>query len=120
MAQQSFIDVPLDSHFPIENLPFGVYKPREGKARIGVAIGDLVLDLSILEELGYFAPEFQDRQLFAEDSLNKFLALGRPAWRKVREIIQHLLDANTPTLRDNSNLRSRVFHRQSDITMQLP
>jgi len=120
MPQQSFIDVPLDSHYPVQNLPFGVFKPREGKARIGVAIGDLVLDLSILEELGYFAPEFQDRQLFAEDSLNKFLAIGRPAWRKIREIIQHLLDASTPTLRDNVDLRSRVFHRQRDVVMQLP
>ena len=120
MPQQSFIDISRDSHFPIENLPFGVFKPRESKARIGVAIGDLVLDLSILEELGYFAPEFQDRQFFAEDSLNKFLAIGRPAWRKTREIIQHLLDANTPTLRDNVDLRSRVFHRQRDVAMQLP
>ena len=121
MPQQTFIDVPRNSHFPIQNLPFGVFKPREGKARIGVAIGDLVLDLSVLEELGHLrAPEFQDRQPFAEDSLNEFLTLGRSAWRKAREIIQHLLDANTPVLRDHTALCNRVFHRQSDVTMQLP
>lgn len=121
MPLASFIDVPRDSPFPIQNLPFGVFKPRQGKARVGVAIGDLVLDLSILEELGHFrSPEFQDRQLFGEDSLNKFLGLGRPTWRRAREIIQHLLDANTPLLRDDVDLRDRVFHRQSEVVMQLP
>ena len=67
----------------MQNLPFGVFKPRQGKPRVGVAIGDLILDLSVLEELGHFrSPEFQDRKVFSEDSLNAFLALGRPAWRK--------------------------------------
>lgn len=121
MPLASFIHVSPDSHFPLQNLPFGVFKPRQGKARVGVAIGDLILDLSILEELGHFRSlELQDRQLFGEDSLNKFLVLGRPAWRKAREIIQHLLDANTPVLRDDVDLRDRVFHRQSEVTMQLP
>jgi fumarylacetoacetase len=121
MPLASFIDVSRDSHFPIQNLPFGVFKRRQDKARVGVAIGDLILDLSILEELGHFrSPEFQDRQPFDEDSLTKFLALGRPAWRKAREIIQHLLDANTPLLRDDVDLRDRVFHRQSEVVMQLP
>jgi fumarylacetoacetase len=121
MPRASFIHVSRDSHFPIQNLPFGVFKPRQGKARIGVAIGDLILDLSILEEFGHFrSPELQDRQLFGEDSLNKFLVLGRPAWRKAREIIQHLLDANTPVLQDDVDLRDRVFHRQSEVAMQLP
>jgi fumarylacetoacetase len=52
--------------------------------------------------------------------LNEFLALGRPAWRKVREILQKLLSADTATLRDDTKLRDRVFHRQADVVMQLP
>jgi len=138
MALQSFIDVSRDSHFPIQNLPFGVFKPRDGAARIGVAIGELVLDLSILEEMGYLRP-VEDavfsgpsgdlppatatrarQKLFSRDSLNDFLVLGRPVWRKTREALQHLLSADTPTLRDNSALRERVFHAQKDVTMQLP
>src|SRR5467141_2710691 len=100
---RSFIEVPADSHFPIQNLPFGVFQPRDGKPRVGVAIGDLILDLSILEELGHFRSlEFQDRRVFSGDSLNAFLAPGRPAWRKTREILQHLLSAETPTLRDDA------------------
>jgi len=88
---------------------------------VGVAIGDLIVDLSILEGLGHFrSPEFQAHPVFSEDSLNSFLALGRPAWRKTREILQHLLSAETPTLRDDVRLREKAFHAQKDVTMKLP
>ena len=121
MPLKSFIDVPRDSHFPIQNLPFGVFKPRDGVAHIGVAIGEFVLDLTILEELGHLrAPEFKGERVFTRDCLNDFLALGRPLWRKTREIVQHLLAANTATLRDDPALRDRVLHRQKDVVMQLP
>src|SRR3954451_8916739 len=121
MALKSFIEVSLDSHFPLENLPFGVFQPRQGKTRVGVAIGDLILDLSALEELGHFrSPKFQDRRVFSEVSLNSFLALGRPAWRKTREILQHLLSTETATLRDDARLREKVFHAQKDVAMKLP
>ncbi len=135
-ALESFIDVRRDSHFPIQNLPFGIFKPKQGSPRVGVAIGEYVLDLSILEEQGHFRlPEFEepvlpvrragstsrmDPQVFAQDSLNAFLALGRPEWRKAREVIQHLLSSETATLRDNGKLRARVFHSQKDVVMQLP
>ena len=97
MPLKSFIEVAPDSHFPLENLPFGVFQPRQGKPRVGVAIGDLILDLSELEELGHFrSPEFRNQKVYSlQDSLNSFLALGRPAWRKTREILQHLLSADT-------------------------
>jgi fumarylacetoacetase len=119
MALKSFIDVPRDSHFPLENLPFGVFKPREGAARVGVALGEYVVDLSVLEEAGQFR-DLQSGELFSHDSLNEFLALGRPAWRKVRDILQKILSTETPALRDEKKLRERVFHRQADVVMQLP
>jgi len=118
---RSFIEIPADSDFPLENLPFGVFQPKEGNSRVGVAIGDLIVDLSILEGLGHFrSPEFQAHPVFSEDSLNSFLALGRPAWRKTREILQYLLSAETPTLRDDVRLREKAFHAQKDVTMKLP
>src|SRR4029077_10720390 len=98
MPLKSFIDIPADSDFPLENLPFGVFEPKLGKTRVGVAIGDLIIDLSALEELGHFrSPEFENQRVFAEDSLNSFLTLGRRAWRKTRDILQHLLLVDTPT-----------------------
>lgn len=118
---KSFIEVSPDSHFPIQNLPFGIFKTAQGPPRVGVAIGEFVLDLSVLEELGHFqGPEFQGRRVFSESALNAFFALGRPAWRKAREVIQHLLAAETPALRDDAALRDRVFHAQKDVTMLLP
>src|SRR5438309_2377503 len=123
MALKSFIDVPRDSHFPLVNLPFGVFKPREGPARIGVALGEDVVDLAALEEAGLLKdlpPGTAAATVFTRDSLNEFLALGRPAWRKVREILQKLLSADTATLRDDTKLRDRACHRQADVTMQLP
>jgi fumarylacetoacetase len=119
MPLKSFIDVAPDSHFPLENLPFGVFKPRNGAARIGVALGDYVVDLAALQRAGHF-PDLRDPQLFDHDSLNDFLALGRPAWKNVREILQRLLSEETLTLRDDAKLREKVFHRQSDVVMQLP
>jgi len=119
MPLRSFIEIPADSHFPLENLPFGIFKPRNDAARVGVGLGDYVVDLCVLQEAGHF-PDLQDRQIFARDSLNEFLALGRPAWKIVREVLQNLLAADTPTLRDDKKLRDRAFHRQSDIAMQLP
>ncbi|PYJ41594.1 MAG: fumarylacetoacetase [Verrucomicrobia bacterium] len=122
MAQpvRSFIEVPRDSHFPIQNLPFGVFQPRHGSPRIGVAIGNLVLDLSILEELGYLDVVTEGIVAGGARRQRIFMALGRPAWTRTRELIQHLLAAETATLRDNTQLRDRVFYQQSEVTMLLP
>ena len=111
---RSFIEVAPDSHFPIQNLPFGVFRPAQGSARVGVAIGDCVLDLAVLEERGLLHfPELQDRRVFSEGALNAFMALGRPAWQKTRSALQHLLAADTPDLRDDAALREQAFHQRS-------
>lgn len=121
MPLKSFIEIAPDSHFPLENLPFGIFQPKQEKPRVGVAIGDLITDLSVLEELGHFqAPEFQSRKVFSETSLNSFLALGRPAWRKTRNILQHLLSAESPILQEDPIIRDRLFHAQKDVVMKLP
>jgi fumarylacetoacetase len=138
MPLKSFINVPSDSDFPIQNLPYGIFRPSDGAARAGVAIGDLILDLSVLEERGFFSDVVaaavtsgRNRNnlppgtaaattLFASDSLNTFMALGRPAWTKTRAILQNLLSADNGALRDNTELRARIFHKQSEVTMQLP
>lgn len=54
MAQRSWVDVPEDSHFPIQNLPYGVFSTG-GKPRAGVAIGDQILDLKAASKLELLA-----------------------------------------------------------------
>jgi fumarylacetoacetase len=122
MALKSFIDIPPDSHFPLENLPFGVFKPRDGgNARIGVAIGDSVVDVAALQRESLLKElSVETTAALSRDALNDFFALGRSEWRRIREVLQRLFSADTPALRDNSAVRERVFRRQSEVTMQLP
>lgn len=118
---QSFVPVPAGSHFPLENLPFGVFRPDgERDARIGVAIGEFVLDLAALEEAKLLEAAAYGGRVFRNDSLNPFIALGRPAWREARRQIQTLLQADNPTLRDSAPLRDRALIRREQVEMLLP
>ena len=118
----SFIDVAPDSHFPIQNLPFGVFRPAAGAApRVGTAIGDYVLDLSVLENAGLFEePAIRGERPFSRSSLNPFMALGHGVWAAARERITQLLREDVPTLRDDAELRERAFHDRSRVEMLLP
>ena len=116
MSTKSFIPVSPESHFPIQNLPYGVFRPAAGgPPRVGVAIGDDVLDLAQLERYDLLETNF-----FNQPSLNAFMAAGRETWLAVRATLRHLLDAETPTLRDNAELRSKLFWRQADVVMEMP
>jgi fumarylacetoacetase len=119
---ESFIDIPADSHFSLQNLPYGVFSPRQGgRPRVGVAIGRQVLDLSVLAERGFFPEEIlHGGAVFAQPSLNAFMALGRPAWLAARRTIQALLRVDDPRLRDDPELRAKVLHEQAGVTMHLP
>lgn len=118
----SFIDVPADSHFPIQNLPYGVFRPHAGSAaRVGTAIGDYILDLAVLEEEGLFEEKaIRVQRPFSQGSLNRFMEMGRPLWDDARQAISHLLRAETPTLRDDEALRERAFYRRDEVEMLLP
>ena len=75
-SRRSWVDVPAGSDFPIQNLPFGAFRPRGGSPRIGVAIGQHVLDLSVLEKFGFFSgPVLRQHHVFEQPVLNAFLAL---------------------------------------------
>ncbi|MCU0234617.1 MAG: fumarylacetoacetase [Thermoanaerobaculales bacterium] len=119
---RSFIEIPADSDFSIHNLPYGVFKPAFGGApRIGVAIGDQVLDLSVLAERKLLAgDELGVGSVLQLATLNAFMALGRPAWREVRAKLQRLLRHDEPALRDDAGLRTAAFHPLRQVEMQLP
>ncbi len=78
--------------FPIQNLPFGVFSEGEGRRRVGVAIGDSILDLTALEETGGLVPS-PDGRVFADGVLNPFMALVPDVWSRTRAQIADLLDA---------------------------
>jgi fumarylacetoacetase len=117
---RSFIPVDAASDFPIQNLPYGVFSAADGLApRIGVAIGDHVLDLAVLEGEGLLdlAPAFD---VFAQASLNGFMAQGPQVWAKTRARISQLLRHDNPQLRDNKLLRARALLPMADVTLHLP
>lgn len=120
--RQSFISHPADSHFPIQNLPFGVCRrPDDAAPRVCTAIGDHVVDLAVLDEAGLFdGPELAGRRVFAAGALNPFMALGRAAWREARARLSHLLDVETLTLQDDKPLRAKAILPMRDVELRLP
>jgi fumarylacetoacetase len=113
--------------FPIQNLPFGVFHDRRNtSARIGVAIGDQILDLAALANAGLITlsaePAENDSQssVFHRRRLNDFVAMGPNAWRTVRCQVSRLLDADSGELRDSAEVRALALINQSDAFMHLP
>jgi fumarylacetoacetase len=116
MTQQSFIEVSPDSHFPIQNLPYGIFSTAGTRLRAGVAIGSYILDLSVLESEGLLPTA----GLFDQPSLNAFMAQGLGVWSAVRADLQTLLDRDTPTLRDDSSLREKTMLPMAQASLHLP
>lgn len=115
-ALRSFLPVSADSHFPIQNLPFGIFSRKGGdRPRMGVAIGNMVLDLAVVSP--EHLPEYFDA---TQETLNDFMRRGPRAWREVRAAVSGLLRHDSPTLRDNASLRDRALVPMSDVTMHLP
>jgi len=119
---KSFIEINSENHFPIQNLPFGVFRTvKNPKPRVGVAIGDFVLDLSAMERRRMLsACDLPATPVFDQPALNAFMKLGRPVWRKVRRRLQELLSAENPELRDNAGLRTECLIPMSEAEMLLP
>lgn len=116
---RSFIDVAPTSDFPIQNLPYGVFSSKDGLApRVGVAIGDYVLDLWELEQDARL--DVGPLGVFSQPSLNAFMALGPKVWSATRARISELLRSDHPELRDNKELRARALLPMADVRLHMP
>lgn len=90
------------------------------KHRIGVAIGDKVLDLSVIAHL-FNGPELVKHQnVFKETTLNSFMALSKKAWKEARDRLQSLLSGEDPALKNDEILMKNAFFDQNDVIMHLP
>jgi fumarylacetoacetase len=116
---RSFIEVDSTSDFPIQNLPYGVFSSKDGLApRVGVAIGDYVLDLWELEQDGRL--DVGDLGVFAAPTLHAFMALGPKVWSRTRARVSELLRHDYPELRDNDELRRNALVPMADVKLHLP
>lgn len=107
-----------DCDFPIQNLPYGSFSTPTLPRRLGVAIGDQVLDLHAAATAGLVSLPENDALL--QPVLNPLMALGPKAWTELREQISTLLRADSPHLRDNPALQSALLHPIADVTLRLP
>jgi fumarylacetoacetase len=107
VALKSFVES-ANGHadFPLENLPFGVFRRADGAAHVGVAIGDEILDLTSL---------FGDADL-QQGTLNALMAAGRVRVRELRARITELLRDGAPD-RDET---AKHFVAQAAVEMLLP
>ena len=116
---KSFIPVDPSSGFPIQNLPFGVFSTRQSpEPRVGVAIGEWVLDLAELEKIGLLTPGSEP--VFNQPALNDFVALGQSVWRSTRAQISLLLRDDHARLRDDAALRASALIPMHEAIMHLP
>ena len=124
LSMRSWVAGADASCFPIQNLPYGVFSTKaEPGPRVGVAIGDQVLDLSVLARAGVFSGPILGKGAVAQDVfsapvLNEFMALGHDAWAEARARLQAVLAVGgDPVVSGNAELRAAALVPQSAATI---
>jgi len=105
--------IPPTSDFTLHNLPWGIFSMPGESPRVGIAVGDHILDLSKVGELGLF--DF-DASVFYEDVLNPFMALGKEVTSRARTQVQGWLKSKDGPLTNRPDL----FEDRLTATMHLP
>jgi len=114
---KSWVEVTSNSDFPIQNLPFGVFSINEEYPRVGVAIGDKILDLKAIFELGYLSGLPFTAADFDSEYLNSMMMQGKEGTRALRDRVSELLNAQNTELQGDAE---KVLFNQSDAQMHLP
>jgi fumarylacetoacetase len=114
---RTWVEVAEDSQFPIQNLPFGVFARPQQEPRMGVRIGELVLDLASIAEL--FEGTGVPRAALVSANLNPLLNAGRTAWRALRARISELLAVSTAEPQDRPAV-ARALVPVGEVEMLVP
>lgn len=116
-ARKSWIHVPQDSDFPIQNIPFGAAKDPSGKRFIATRIGDTVIKLNYLAEQGFLDGCNLPEGVFSNGYLNSFMELSKKEWRAVRDRLADLFDElNDELPRDSSDFQLDI----QEVEMVMP
>lgn len=119
----SWIPIEDGSDFSLQNLPYGVFSTDDLDQRIGVAIGDYVLDLKALAQEKVFAAIDFDSSTLEEPTINAYASLRKSVHHDVRKLMQDILSESTllgPVLRDHRDRRDRVLVPLSRAKMHMP
>ena len=118
---KSWIEVKPGSDFPIQNLPFGIFKTGDKAPRVGVAIGEFIVDLSVLAKAGFLDNIPFDKHVLSQKTLNGFIALGKPVTTAVRETLSNLLNEETDSLQyEPEAFLNQALVSQAEAQMLLP
>ncbi len=117
---KTWVNVPAGSDFTIQNLPYGIFKYGTKKPRVGVAIGEHVLDLAFLYRKGYLDNLFLNENVFRSKSLNRFIALGKAYWALTRNRISELLEESNTELRGKKDDLKLALIPMVDVEMLMP
>lgn len=118
--RRSWIKVDQGSDFPIQNIPFGVFIPEDDIITTGTRIGNTAIDLSAMQQLGYFDGIEISDDVFLQDTLNDFIALGREINRQVRDRIAEIFDVNNEELQNNEEHKQRILFPVEEVQMLMP
>ena len=113
---KSWLKVSSKSDFSIYNLPFGIFSTNKKNKRIGVAIGDYVIDLHACNSLELFKDLNIESHVFKNSFLNNFIELGKEITSKVREILQSELTNDNSLIKHNSDCIIQI----DSVEMHLP
>ena len=117
---KSWLEISRESDFPIQNLPFGIYSTKNKTKRVGVAIGNQILDLSLLLKLGYLDSLSFCEHCFSNEYLNRMMGHGKSEIRDLRNRISELLNMKNPELSQNKEAVAKVLDLQIESEMHLP
>ena len=112
---KSWIEVPENSDFSIQNIPFGVAKSGK-QVFVASRIGDTVINLHQLAKLGYFDV---DSDVFKSYKLNKFIKLGKAFTRQVRDEISVIFSLDNVANKDNEKIKA-VLYSINEVEMLMP
>ncbi len=119
-SRKSWIEIPTNSDFPIQNIPFGVFMANDDHISIGTRIGDLAIDLAALHQLGYFEGISLPEDVFLQDTINDFITLGKPTVRQVRNRIAEVFDLQNKDLQENEEHKEVVLFPVEELQMLMP
>jgi fumarylacetoacetase len=121
---RSWVDSANDhAEFPIQNLPLGVFRRRETDEswRVGVAIGNAILDLAAAARSGLLSGDASRAgSRCASSSLNGLLSLDAPHWGALRRQVSLLLRAESVESQRARRLESEVIVSQAEAEVALP
>lgn len=113
---KSWVEIPKNSDFPMQNLPFGIFSTIKKTPRVGVAIGDKILDLLELSKARLIET---DEEIVDQPHLNSLMAFGREYATKLRNRLSDLLEEGNDELKDHMN-RGNVMVPMTQATMHMP